>query len=68
MLSGNALHLCQYQFCIKLKSVEVESNWPNRVLVFYFIYIKRVLDANCLYKKVKIGILFAVTLDLFNFM
>ena len=51
----------------KWKSVEDECNRPNRALAFYSIYIKRVLDANCLYKKLKVRRVLAVSLGLLNF-
>ena len=64
----NYVTLCtSINFISNWKSTGGEGNRPNRALVFYFIYIKRVLEANCLYKKFKIGRLLAVSLGLFDF-
>ena len=64
----NYVTLCaSINFIRNWKSVGGESNRPNRALVFYFIYIKRVLDANCLDKNFKIRRLLAFTLGLLDF-
>ena len=63
----NYVILCaSVNFIQHWKSVGGESNWPNSALVFSFIYIKRLLDANCLFKKFKIGRLLAVSLGLLD--
>ena len=63
----NYITLCiSINFIWNWKSVGGEGNWPNRA-VFYFIYNKRILAANCLYKKLNIGRLLAVNLGLLNF-
>ena len=54
--------VCQCQFWTKLGVC-----WPNRVLVFCLISISRALDTIFLYKKLKTGILFAVTFGLLSF-
>ena len=64
----NYVTLCIFiNFEQNWESVRGESYWPNRALLFYFIYVKRVLDANCLYKKFKTGRLLAVTFGLLDF-
>ena len=64
----NYVTLCtSINFIRNWKSVGGESTWLNRALIFYFNYVRRVLDANCLYKKFKIGRLLAVSLGSLDF-